>query len=162
MAAYIYKVTAEIVTLDDGRQANVAKYAYKPYNDWGPDAEKANRRMWQKSACGIAERYVEKSEKFTGLVVMGDDRTAYNALEFNEGTFYDDCFAERVARRNEEVLDRATNALCGYTWEQFCTDIVGGDYRPSVDARMLDKTDLHIFCEAFKQRFGREVYVYGR
>ena len=31
MGEYVYRVTAELVTLSDGRKAHVAKFAYKPY-----------------------------------------------------------------------------------------------------------------------------------
>jgi hypothetical protein len=99
MGSYVYKVTAkrvkmiEPVTLSDGRvmtEANMGKYAYKPFNGWSEEDEKANRRMEKKAAIHVAERFV-KGENYTGLV-CADGMLVY---EWPYGTYNDDWMADK-------------------------------------------------------------------
>lgn len=152
MGAYVYKVTAETVTLIDGRKANVAKFAYKPYYGYSEEADKMNARMARDSACHVAERFVKTSKNYTGLVVMGDSLDT--ALELDEGTFTDEGF--------DHVLDRREEAACkeitGRSISEFA-DTIGGDYRPTVSSSRFDAATIATFNLWFMRRFGREVYV---
>lgn len=63
MGMYVYRVTAERVNLSDGTQANVAKYAYKPWGD-----QKLNRECAMRSGCYASERI--KPENLTDRIVI--------------------------------------------------------------------------------------------
>ncbi len=84
MGMYIYKVTAQKVKLSDGREANVAVYAYKPYRF--DDA--ANSKMHFKSGCTIADHWANAGKR-TGLVVGSTDPGS-PVWECSLGSFYDD------------------------------------------------------------------------
>lgn len=75
MGVYIYRVTAKLVKLSDGRKAHVAKFAYKPYTGWD---EKVNARMHFRSGCVASENLKLKSD----LIVTLDP------TEDTEGTLY--------------------------------------------------------------------------
>lgn len=165
MAAYIYKVTAETVTLDDGSKANLAKYAYKEfYGGYGIDADAMNEKAYNESRCYLAEKFVKESPNYTGRVVMDREHTCpfeAVAITANNAAFSDYWFDAQVEKRRTEALDNICMQLCGYTWAQFC-DMIKGDYTPSVDARLLSEAQLKLLCKSFKNKFGREPYVYGR
>ena len=65
MGMYMYRVTAKLVTLADGRKAHVAKYAYKPYRTWTMDGE--NMRMHFRTGCYSSERMTLKSDLITTM-----------------------------------------------------------------------------------------------
>lgn len=88
MGSYIYKVTSKTVDLDNGEQANVALYAYKPY--WmAYDADQVNARLHFKTGCVTCDHHREKR---TGWIVLGyeeDDGTiTVGARAFNVGRKY--------------------------------------------------------------------------
>lgn len=96
MGNYVYKVTAKRVKLVDGSEANVAVFAYKPYF-WD---DKMNARMAKKSACFVADRFVQ-GKNYTGKIVMGhveDDGSvsvgSTVAKYWKSGTFEDYSFAK--------------------------------------------------------------------
>lgn len=94
MGAYIYRVTAQRVRLTDGREANVAKYAYKPYGGWDRrNCDKMNAKMDFRSGCP-ASRKMAREGKLTGLIVVhsGDEPVPGNlqVYRFRHGTFCDD------------------------------------------------------------------------
>lgn len=89
MGTYVYKVTAERVTLSDGGKANVAVFAYKPWYS-GFDADEVNRKMEWESRCHIAERYVRHSKNYTGRVVL--DGNIERVATVNRGSFTDSWF----------------------------------------------------------------------
>lgn len=98
MGSYVYKVTSKIKTLRDGTKANIAIFAYKPTYAWGNEADKLNRSWHKKSGCYAAETYVKNSKNYTGKVVMGEE--GLEAIECNQGSFYDDWFAYRLNNAN--------------------------------------------------------------
>ena len=88
MGMYMYRVTAKLVTLTDGRKAHVAKYAYKPWRNWDGDAE--NARLHFKTGCIASENMKLK----TDLIVTLDDEDSEGRLYHNRRglrTFLDDC-----------------------------------------------------------------------
>lgn len=88
MGMYVYKVTAETVKLSDGRKANLAVFAYKPYRTWGSD--QMNARMHFKSGCVVADHWADKGKR-TGLVV--NDKTPGSPVwEYTGGSFQDYLF----------------------------------------------------------------------
>jgi hypothetical protein len=66
MGCYVYKVTSKTVDLDNGEQANVAVYAYKP--TWRWDGETLNDRWHFRSGAGTCDRHAHKR---TGWLVYG-------------------------------------------------------------------------------------------
>ena len=90
MGMYMYRVTAKVVTLDDGRKAHIAVYAYKPFRLW--DCGKVNARMHFKTGCVASDHMKLK----TDLIVTLDpeDPAAEGRLYHNQRgltTFLDDC-----------------------------------------------------------------------
>lgn len=63
MGQYMYRVTAKVVTLADGRKAHVAKYAYKPYG--GFYYAKENAQMHFQSGCVASEKLNLKTDLIT-------------------------------------------------------------------------------------------------
>jgi hypothetical protein len=86
MGAYVYRVTAERVKLTDGREANVAKYAYKP--SWGE--RKHNSRMEFKTGCHASRRLVAEG-RTTGRIVF-DTFPGSKVYEYERATLLDDSF----------------------------------------------------------------------
>lgn len=87
MGMYIYRVTARLVRLADGRKAHVCQYAYKPYGHWG--SEKHNAKMHFKTGCVASEGMKLKSD----LLVTFDTHEHEGRLYQNPHglrTFYDD------------------------------------------------------------------------
>lgn len=88
MGMYIYRVTARLVKLADGRKAHVCQYAYKPYSDWG--SANHNARLHFKTGCVASEKLKLKSD----LLVTFDTHEHEGRLYHNPRglrTFYDDC-----------------------------------------------------------------------
>jgi hypothetical protein len=73
---YIYRVTAKLVKLADGRKAHVAQYAYKP---WGFGDRKENQRLHFKTGCVASENMELKSD----LIVTLDDHEHEGNLYHN-------------------------------------------------------------------------------
>lgn len=162
MGSYIYKVTRKIIELADGRKANVAKYAYKPYLRWS--AEQENHKLHFQTGCYKAEKYVETDPEFTGLVVMETDHTM--PMEINRGTFFDDWFADRWhgMPENKELQakrDEACKAITGKDTSDFSLDIHNTDYTPSVEASRFPADQIKVFGDWFKDYTGRDIYIYG-
>lgn len=99
MGSYMYKVTAKTVTLTDGRKANVAVYAYKPYRNWG--SEQQNVRIHFQTGCVSADNWAAKGKR-TGLVV-GDTSPGAAVWECNAGSFIDDYLFNKPALENVKV-----------------------------------------------------------
>jgi hypothetical protein len=95
MGEYIYKVTAKIKTLADGTKANIAVFAYKPSSSFR-DGDTLNRRWAWKSNCHIADRFVETSKNYTGMVVLGEAGDI--AIPCNRGTFTDGWFDRQSSK----------------------------------------------------------------
>lgn len=92
MGSYVYRVTAQTITLPSGEAAHVAKYAYKPtYSGWdGGDAQ--NRKWAFKSGCFASDRMTLKSE-FIALVSERPDGLQVASVYHNRfglKTFLDD------------------------------------------------------------------------
>jgi len=82
---YIYRVTARLVKLADGRKAHVCQYAYKP---WSHD-DKLNAKLHFKTGCLASEGMKLKSD----LLVTFDTHEHEGRLYRNPHglrTFYDD------------------------------------------------------------------------
>ena len=92
MGNYVYRVTSELIKLADGRKAHVAKYAYKPYGQFGfggGENRKCNQRMHFQSGCTASEQLKLKSD----LIATVDKAGLYGKLYENPGklkVFYDD------------------------------------------------------------------------
>lgn len=76
MGEYIYRVTAKVVELNDGRKAHVAKYAYKPYFGFNTDPE--NRRMHFRSGCTASDRMTLKNNLLVVLDEKGEAGVLYD------------------------------------------------------------------------------------
>ena len=92
MGTYVYRVTAKQVTCSDGKKANVAVFAYKPYFGW--DGDKLNSKMHFRSGATSSDR-MAKNGRLTDRFVFGDengvpykDATVY-FNRFNVGSFHD-------------------------------------------------------------------------
>ena len=99
MGTYVYKITAKKVACSDGKEANVAVYAYKP--SWGDD--KFNARCEFRTGCHVAERYAQgpnMTDRFVIGHVEKDFITIYedHAIYHNPhklGTMYDSAFGNK-------------------------------------------------------------------
>jgi len=91
MGSCVYKVTGKKVKLSDGRYANLAVSAYKPYRPgYGlsmDEADSKNTKAYYATGCYYADKAAEQGKR-TGLVVVGTQRgdTVY---KYNGGTFYE-------------------------------------------------------------------------
>ena len=88
MGMYMYRVTAELVTLSDGRKAHVAKYAYKPWRSW--DGDKANAKLHFQTGCARSESMTLKSDLIITLEKEDTEGRLYANLR-GLRTFLDDC-----------------------------------------------------------------------
>jgi hypothetical protein len=103
MGSYIYRVTAKQVMCDDGKPANLAVYAYKPYGGWDRGTAKANHRMALQSGCYASEK-LYKDGKLSGRIVFAhtdDDKKVRvdpfaRVYEYGGATLNDDAFYEKV------------------------------------------------------------------
>lgn len=90
MGMYLYRVTARRVKCSDGKEANVAKYAYKPHG-WD---DRFNRQMDFRTGCPAARRLAAEG-KLTDRVVFEYDGGYIGVHVYgnphNWGTFLDDC-----------------------------------------------------------------------
>jgi hypothetical protein len=89
MGVYVYRVTSEVIKLDDGRKAHIAKYAYKPYSNFGDENRKWNARMHFRTGCTASHRLKLKSD----LIATVDREGLLGKLYENPGklrVFYDD------------------------------------------------------------------------
>lgn len=86
MGMYIYRVTAKMVKLNDGRKAHVAVFAYKPYR---ADNVEDNRKMAFMSGCYASERLKLKSDLLVTLTADGSIGELYHNPKGRK-TFYDD------------------------------------------------------------------------
>lgn len=106
MGAYVYRVTAKQVTCSDGKKANVAVFAYKPYWSW--DGEKINNKMHFKSGATSSDRMATRG-RLTDRVVFASDSGVpepgsavfYNLN--NCGSFYDDIIGASSMPKVKEV-----------------------------------------------------------
>lgn len=80
MGVYVYRVTAKLIKLSDGRKAHVAKYAYKPYNGFGSAG--TNSKLHFQSGCVASENLELKSDLITTVDV--DDPTSVGSLYENK------------------------------------------------------------------------------
>ena len=91
MGIYVYRVTAKKVRCSDGKLANVAVFAYKPY--WGFDSDKLNAKMHFKSGATSSDTQANNG-KLTGRFVIGSGEHGVvyrDALVYESprGSFYD-------------------------------------------------------------------------
>jgi len=87
MGTYVYRVTAKQVTCSDGKKANVAVFAYKPYFGW--DSEKLNNKMHFSSGATSSDRMASKG-RLTDRIVYGDENGVpypNSKVYFNDGNF---------------------------------------------------------------------------
>ena len=87
MGCYMYRVTAKVVKLPDGRTAHVAKYAYKPYRSW--NGEKENARMHFQSGCYSSERMTLQTDLITTMETNDETGRLYHNVRGLK-TFLDD------------------------------------------------------------------------
>jgi len=90
MGTYVYRITAKQVLCTDGKPANIAVFAYKPY--WHFDSDKANAKMHFRSGATSSDNLANKG-KLTGRFVLGDSKGIVyrDALVYQSprGSFYD-------------------------------------------------------------------------
>jgi hypothetical protein len=91
MGSYVYRITAKKVRCTDGEMANIAIFAYKPFDDIFN--REANRKMRFKSGCIASETMASKG-RITGRFVLGSKDGTYDtnvvfANPDNQGSFYD-------------------------------------------------------------------------
>lgn len=87
MGEYIYRITAKRVRLSDGTEANVAKYAYKPYDIFNHNG--ANTKMHFESGCIASER-MARNGRLTGRFVYDETSgSVVYSLRPERGVFSD-------------------------------------------------------------------------
>jgi len=69
MSVYVYRITAKKVRCSDGKEANVAIFAYKPF--FSDSRSNENRKLHFKSGCVASER-LAKLGKILDRIVIGD------------------------------------------------------------------------------------------
>lgn len=69
MGIYVYRITAKKVRCSDGKEANVAVFAYKPH--FSNSMSNENRKMHFSSGCVASER-LSKLGKILDRIVIGD------------------------------------------------------------------------------------------
>ncbi len=110
MGTYIYRVTARRVLCSDGKEANIAVYAYKP-TFHGFEARKQNAKWHFHTGCTasdrmaesgrITDRFVIEYEGAVGAEVYGNPR--------NYGSFHDGSLGESAGdlpRINDVTFER--------------------------------------------------------
>jgi hypothetical protein len=109
MSAYVYRVTKDTITLEDGRKAQVAVYAYKPtycgcvgLNGKYETAEQTNRRWAFKSGC-----FAPTKIRHDLLITLSDDKMHGSLYENKKKlvVFYDD------STFGSEAMPRIGNAV---------------------------------------------------
>jgi hypothetical protein len=85
MGTYVYRVTKERVICSDGKEANVAVFAYKPTFSW--DSDKYNSK-WHFQSGSTASDRMARNGKLTDRVVFPGNPGVYLNTK-NEGSFYD-------------------------------------------------------------------------
>jgi len=85
MGTYVYRVTKERIICSDGKEANVAIFAYKPTFSW--DGDKYNARWHFKSGATASDR-MATSGRITDRVIFPGNQNVYLNTK-NEGSFYD-------------------------------------------------------------------------
>jgi hypothetical protein len=91
MGIYVYRISAKRVMCSDGKPANVAVYAYKPYGDWRLNAKEEFR-----SGCHASAKLLENG-KLTGRFVFGPEFTEDSAVyEFGGATFADSAIGVHI------------------------------------------------------------------
>jgi hypothetical protein len=97
MGIYVYRITAKKVMCSDGKPANIAVFAYKPY--WHFDSDKANAKMHFKSGATSSDTQATKG-KLSGRFVLGDSRGIVyrDALVYESprGSFYDNHIGSKI------------------------------------------------------------------
>ena len=105
MGSYVYRVTAKKVICSDGKPANIAVFAYKPY--WHFDSDKANAKMHFKSGATSSDTQAHKG-RLTGRFVLGDSEGVVyrDALVYESprGSFYDDYLGSNIPVINNLTL----------------------------------------------------------
>lgn len=92
MGIYVYRVTKHRVKCSDGKEANVAIFAYKPYMSCFDGA--LNNKMHFRSGATASDRMAREG-RITGRLVSGDEhgRPYPNAVVYENkamlGSFYD-------------------------------------------------------------------------
>jgi hypothetical protein len=87
MGMYLYRVTALRVMCSDGKETNVAKYAFKPWGDH-PLTCGANAKLMLRTGCYAARRLASEG-KLSDRITLGSGRVYGNPYHY--GTFLDDC-----------------------------------------------------------------------
>jgi len=96
MGAYVYKVTKEKVKLSNGETANVAVFAYKPWNSFwnAKEAEKKNNVAHFRTGCTANDRAADDGHRsvwvVSGTCVMKFPRPL--------GSFVDDYVEKYIVR----------------------------------------------------------------
>jgi hypothetical protein len=87
MGMYLYRVTAQRVVCSDGKEANVAKFAFKPWSEWSDGGRKANAKLMLRTGC-YASRKLASEGKLSDRITLGSGTVYGNPYNF--GTFLDD------------------------------------------------------------------------
>tara|TARA_R110000851_G_scaffold316448_1_gene479598 strand:+ start:191 stop:547 length:357 start_codon:yes stop_codon:yes gene_type:complete len=116
MGDYIYKVTGKTRVLPCGTKANIAVFAYKPYQErmFDDHGKKINKKLYYETGCYRADKYAEKNTNYTGLVTIpiSTDEDWYNEKDdipvpldgcghFTD-SWYDYC-KSKIIERKEQV-----------------------------------------------------------
>lgn len=138
MGIYIYKLTAKVVTLEDGSTAQVAQFAYKP--SWHDEAY--NRRAAFRTGC--TRNITVKADYFALLNEDGTEAEVFANLD-NATVFYDTDFGTKkypsvgkIAVRKLRTRKAALDALVKYhTAFRDFADMLNthATYRPSLSTK---------------------------
>ena len=159
MGVYAYKVSGEIVTDNEGRKANLLKYAYK-LGCFNFDEHKA---MFN-TGCYRAIKYVQNSKNFTGRIAM--EAGGYST-HWNYGTITDDGFADRIWRYEQKPridrLDRLVRENTAFHSLTAMRTETRDGYLPSVDVREPQMVEIADAYDAMMLEHGdpRRAFRYG-
>ena len=160
MGTYVYKVTGKVVTDNQGRKANLLKFAYKLSLVWPYE----HKREMFETGCYRAIKYVETSKNWTGRVAMSDGD---GSVPHNYGTITDDRFYNRYWELVEKPkVERLTRLIRNNT-AFHCLDAMRTEtrdgYRPSVDVREPEMVEIADAYDAMMLEYGdsRRAFRYG-
>jgi hypothetical protein len=159
MGTYVYKVTGKVVTDNQGRKANLLKYAYK-LGGFSFD----EREAMSETGCYRADKYVETSKNFTGRIAM---EAGGSSTHWNRGSITDYGFDDRVWQYEHKPKAERLTRLIRQNTAFHCLDAMRTEtrdgYRPSVDVREPEMVEIADAYDAMMQEHGdpRRAFRYG-
>lgn len=157
MGVYIYKLTAKVVTLENGTTAQVAKFAYKP--SWSDEAY--NRKMNFRT--GLTRNIKVKADNIALLDEVRNTATVF-ANPNNSTSFYDSDFGTDkfpTVGRDVAVVKSGKKTLSIDALIKYHTAFLDLDdmlnthqsYRPSINCitnkKVSERKELAVIADAY-------------